>query len=102
VFKTEFTPVRFYLIGILVVTGCVVLAGAVESLEKVFGLVGGVTCNIVVYILPALYYIRLCSKGSKVKRFVAFAMIPIGVILIGVCLYEEIDSMGSNQKNDSH
>jgi amino acid permease len=92
IFGTEFTQARFYAIGILLVTACIALAGAVESLEKVFGIVGGVTCNLIVYILPALYYIRLVPEGGCVKRVVAYAMVPVGVILIGVCLYAEFNN----------
>jgi hypothetical protein len=94
-FKTEFTRTRFWMIGLGLVTACILLAVTVESLEEVFGLVGGVTCNIVVYIFPAIYYIRLCEGESKIKRIIAFMMAPTGIILIGFCLYAEVTTIMS-------
>jgi amino acid permease len=90
IFKTSFTLLRYWTIGIILISACILMAVTVESLEKVFGLVGGVTCNIIVYILPAVYYIKMCHGQSKVKRVIAWIMAPTGFILIGVCLYAEV------------
>jgi sodium-coupled neutral amino acid transporter 11 len=93
VFQSEFTPLRYWTIGILLVSACILLAVTVESLEKVFGLVGGITCNIIVYILPAISYIRLCKGESTLKRIVAWVMAPTGVVLIAICMYAEVSNI---------
>jgi amino acid permease len=96
-FKSEFTTARYWIMGIILVTLCIVLAVTVESLEKVFGLVGGLTCNIIVYILPALYYIRLCRGENTLKMTVAWLMAPVGLVLIGICMYAEILTIMSGE-----
>jgi sodium-coupled neutral amino acid transporter 4 len=97
VFKTEFTTARYWIMGIVLVSLCIVLAVTVESLEKVFGLVGGLTCNIIVYILPSIYYIRICRRESLFKTIVAWSMVPIGLVLIGICSYAEIHTIMSGE-----
>jgi amino acid permease len=93
IFGNEFTVARFRIIGLCVMLACILLAVTVESVEDVFGLVGGLTCNMIVYILPALYYIRMCRGESRVKTVIAWIMVPVGIILIGFCLYTEVNSI---------
>jgi amino acid permease len=89
-FRTEFTDLRWRLIGVCVILGATIVAITVRSISTVFGFVGGVSCNLVVYILPAIYYLRICRGHSQTKTRIAWAMIPVGSLSICVCLYQAI------------
>jgi amino acid permease len=89
-FGTEFTRLRWCVVGILTMTATIILAVTVTSLSTMFGLVGGVTCNAIVYLLPAVFYIRLMKGHNAVKTVIAWVMLPLGVASIAVCLYQAI------------
>jgi sodium-coupled neutral amino acid transporter 10 len=93
IFKTEFTPMRWRVVGISTMAATIILAVTVTSISTMFELIGGVTCNLIVYLLPSLYYIRLCSGDSPVKTVIAWIMMPIGVASMVICLYESIHSI---------
>ncbi|OHT09957.1 Transmembrane amino acid transporter protein [Tritrichomonas foetus] len=93
VFRTAFTTIRYYVMGIAILILATILAVTVESIPTMFGFVGGVTCTLLVYVLPSVYYIRICKKESRIKTAIAWLMIPIGIALLSVCLYDSIRSL---------
>ena len=58
-----------------------------------FSLVGGVTCPIIVYIFPSLYYLKICTNESKIKTIFSYVSIVVGITFIIICLYDAIRSM---------
>jgi amino acid permease len=88
--RTPFTDLRWRVIGVAVILGATIVAITVESMPPVFGFVGGVSCNLVVYILPAIYYLRICAGQSQTKTVMAWVMLHIGALSICVCLYQAI------------
>jgi amino acid permease len=93
IFRKPFTRLRWALIGIGLILGSTILAVTVTSIPTMFGFVGGVTCNLIVYTLPAIYYIRICKEGSTWKRIVSWGMIVVGAVAMTVCLYDSIASL---------
>jgi amino acid permease len=93
IFRKPFTTLKWALIGIALILGGTILAITVTSIPTMFGFIGGVTCNLIVYTLPAIYYIRICTDGSRWKRIVSWAMIAVGTVAMAVCLYDSIASL---------
>jgi amino acid permease len=80
-------------IGVAILMLVAVVAAAVKSISVMFDFLGGVAVSWILYILPAIYYLRLCKGESTWKRWMAWAMIPLGIATIGVCLYHSIDQL---------
>lgn len=89
-FGREFTNVRYYFIGIGILVSAALLAVTVRSIPVMFGFIGGVCGTLLVYILPAIYYIRICGKQNLVKYVISWIMIPAGIAFLTVCLYDSI------------
>lgn len=92
-FDSEFTSLRWNLMGILILIITFVIAAAVESITTVFGFIGGVTSTLTAYVLPSLYYFRICRNESLVKKIVAGILMPSGLIIMCVCLYDSVRSI---------
>jgi amino acid permease len=80
-------------IGILVFVGVVLLAVLVKNIGTMFDFIGGVTISGIIYILPSVYYLKLCKGESLVKKSIAVVLIPIGAATIIVCLYDAINGI---------
>jgi hypothetical protein len=91
--KSEATTLRWNIVGVIVLGVCTLLAITVKEIMTMFDLVGGVTCTTIIYILPSIYYLRICGKKNIWKTVAAFAMIPIGVASMSVCLYHSIGTI---------
>lgn len=92
-FKSEFTLVRWNIMGVCILIVATVIAAAVESITTVFGFIGGVTSTTTAYVLPSIYYLRICSKESLAKTFLSWFMLPTGIVILSVCLYDSIRSI---------
>jgi amino acid permease len=97
VFRNEFTTIRWRVMGICTLAATIILAVTVESIATMFEFIGGFTCNLIVYIMPALYYVRICKGESQVKTVIAYVMFPLGLVSTVDCLYESIHSLVTKQ-----
>lgn len=91
--KKEMTYINSIIIGIGIALFDCFISVTVKSLSVMFSLVGGVTCPIIVYILPSLYYLRICRNESKIKTIFSYISIVVGITFIIICLYDAIRSM---------
>lgn len=91
-FRSPFTALRWNLIGISILVVSVVIACAVKSITTVFGFIGGVTSTACAYILPAIYYLRICKNESLVKTVFAWILLVGGGIILVFCLYDSLRS----------
>lgn len=98
-FKYEMTTLQHYLwgIGILVFSG--LIAVNVSSVNLVFGVVGGVSAPLLIYILPSIYYIRICKDGSAIKKGISYFSLVLGPLFMAVCLYDSIKTIIQAIKN---
>jgi amino acid permease len=55
-----------------------------------FDLIGGIAVSFIVYIFPALFYIRICRGESKWKYAVSWFLVPFGLVISVVSLYDSI------------
>ena len=92
-FRSGFTNLRYYLIGFGILVVNAVVAVTVKSIPVMFGFVGGVCSTLLVYVLPAIYYIRICGKENRVKLAISWLMIPVGFAVLSVCLYDSIQGL---------
>ena len=92
-FRTEFTGIRWNIFGVVILTLSVVVAVTVESITTIFDFVGGVTCTITAYVLPSIYYLRLCWYESIWKKILSFILCPVGIVVLSVCLYDSIKTI---------
>ena len=92
-FGSEFTTLRWNLMGILVLVVTVVIAAAVESITTVFDFIGGVASTLTAYVLPSLYYLRICRNESVWKKVLSCVLMPSGLVIMCVCLYDSIRSI---------
>ena len=76
---------------ILIIT--VVIAAAVDSITTVFGFIGCVVSTLTAYVLPFLYYLRICRKESLWKKILSYVLMPCGLVIMCVCLYDSILSI---------
>jgi hypothetical protein len=97
--KVEVTPVIWDIVGIVLLGLAALLAVAVINIPLMFDFIGGVAIPIIVYILPAVYYVRLCDGDNRAKKLMAWVMIPIGIATIAVCLYDSISRLAGNGSN---
>jgi sodium-coupled neutral amino acid transporter 4 len=91
--RSEMTTLRWNLIGVSILVVCILLAITVSSITAMFDIVGGVTCTIIIYILPAVYYLRICRRESCIKTILSWLMIPVGLASMAVCLYQSIEGL---------
>jgi amino acid permease len=70
-----------------------VVAAAVESLGVMFDFLGGIICSCLLYFFPALFYLRICGHESRLKRWLAWAMFPMGAGTVVLSLYDTISGM---------
>jgi len=92
-FKNQSTKLQWNITGCLILISAALLAVVVQKIVTFFQFVGGVSSPLMVYILPALYYIRICRDGSRIKRFLAYSFVIIGIVFIIICLYDSIKSL---------
>lgn len=92
-FNTEMTTRRHYIIGIVTLVLAGLIAVTVTNVNLVFGVVGGISAPLLIYILPSLYYLNIIKDGSKAKRAVSWFSLVLGPIFIVVCLYDSIKTI---------
>ena len=92
-FKSDFTSLRWYIIGVVSVLVSCLIAVTVEEIKVMFNFVGGVNAPLLVYILPSLYYLRICKNTSKIKEIFCYISIVVGLAFIAICLYDSISSL---------
>lgn len=92
-FRSEFTKLRWNLMGISIMVLAVVVAAVVKSITTVFGFIGGVTSTLAAYVLPAIYYLRICKNESKWKTALSWFLLPLGIVIMCLCLYDSIRSI---------
>lgn len=86
IFKTEFTTLRWNLIALVLLVLAAIIAITVKKINSIFGIIGGVLCPLIAYILPAFYYIRICKPGIF-KLLFAYFVILFGFAIIVISLY---------------
>jgi amino acid permease len=77
-------------VGIVVLLAATVLAVVVKSIDTMFDLIGGVTISGIIYILPPVFYLKICHGDSLIRTIVAWVMISIGITTICVCTYHAV------------
>jgi hypothetical protein len=78
-------------VGLAVLVAATLLAVLVTSIATMFDLIGGVTISGIIYILPPIFYLKICHRDSVIKTIVAWSMIPIGIAVICICSYHAIN-----------
>jgi amino acid permease len=86
-------PWLWNVVGVVLLIGLVLLAVLVKNIGTMFDFIGGVTIAGIIYILPAVYYLKLCRGESVTKKIIAIVLIPIGVGTITLCLYDAIEGI---------
>jgi hypothetical protein len=81
------------LYGVLLLSVSALTAAGVKSISVMFDFIGGVADSLIMYIFPAIFYIRICPKESLWKYCIAWVLIPLGTAVIGVSLYHSITSL---------
>ena len=89
----ELTYRNSVIIGIGIALFDCLISVTVKKLNVMFSLVGGVTCPIIVYIIPSLYYLRICKNESIFKTIFSYVSIVVGITFVIICLYDAIRSM---------
>lgn len=78
---------RYMLITCAFLIGSYFIAMTIEDLGVVLALVGATGSTIVSYILPgSFYYFTFEKEGPVWKRYIALALLCIGVVFMPVCL----------------
>jgi sodium-coupled neutral amino acid transporter 4 len=93
IFRREIGYWPYVGIGIALMTLACILACAVDSIGVMFDFIGGVGCTLLIYILPAIFYLRICKGEGKFKMIIAWIMIPVGSASLIVSLYSAIDGL---------
>jgi amino acid permease len=88
--KKEPSLTFWRVLGTAVLAGVTLVAVLVEKIGTMFDFIGGVTISAIIYIFPPVFYLVICKKESKVKTVLAWIQIPLGIAIIGVCLYDAI------------
>lgn len=65
----------------------------IPSLDIVLAFVGATTCNLIGYVLPCIFYLRIYKKQNCVNQLIASFIIAFGVLLIPACITAEILSL---------
>lgn len=92
IFHSEFTTLRWNVIGFSVLISASVIAVTVEKIVNVFNIIGGVIVPVIVYVLPAIYFFKLASN-SIMQKILSFFFIIFGFSVSALCLYNSIISM---------
>jgi amino acid permease len=91
--KKEIPVWQWHLMGVGMLLGAAIMAVWVENLEIMFDLIGGCTVPVIMYMFPAVFYIRICKGESKWKMAVAYAFLPFAALNIGLALYHSIANL---------
>jgi sodium-coupled neutral amino acid transporter 11 len=81
------------LYGVLMLSLSALTAAGVSSLSVMFDFIGGIADSLIMYVFPAIFYIRICKKESKWKYWLAWVLIPLGTAVIIISLYHSISSL---------
>jgi hypothetical protein len=81
------------LYGLILLLASAITAAGVKSISVMFDFIGGVTDSLIMYVFPALFYIRICRKESLWKYYTAWVLIPLGAGVIVVSLYHTINGL---------
>jgi hypothetical protein len=81
------------LYGVLLLLASALTAAGVKSISVMFDFIGGVTDSLIMYVFPAVFYIRICKGESRWKMCVAWVLIPLGFAVIVISLYHTISSL---------
>ena len=92
-FRSPFTTLRWNIIGISIVLLSGVIAVTVKAINTVFSIIGGVFSPLIVYLLPTVYYLRICKQRPFVLTFLAYFLFVFGIFTIVISLYNTINDM---------
>ncbi|KAH0787197.1 Transmembrane amino acid transporter protein [Histomonas meleagridis] len=87
------TTFRWILEGGGILLCAALIAINVQSVNTIFSFIGGLACPVMSYIIPAIYYIRICKRDSMPKFIMAWCLLVIGVAFIVICMYDNIRSL---------
>ena len=85
-FENNNSNLLWNVVGVLILLIAGFIAGYVESIEHVFKYIGGINSPLIVYIFPALYYLRICHNSNIFKTILAYFLIIFGLAIILLCL----------------
>jgi len=80
---------RHLLVNTCIIVPCTLVAILVKSVGTVFGLLGSTTSPTIVFILPALFYLKLRPADAEKKpkmRAHAWIILSFGLLMIPVCV----------------
>jgi hypothetical protein len=78
------------ILGLSVLFAATLVAVLVQKISVMFDFIGGVTISGIIYILPPIFYLKICYGDSLIRMIIAFVMIPIGAATVCVCTYHAI------------
>jgi amino acid permease len=79
--------------GIGMLLASALMAVLVTKIETMFNFVGGISVPTTLYLMPAVFYLRICKNTSKWKTVVAWFFLPLGFGTMGLSLYHTIDEL---------
>lgn len=92
--KQEKIKFRYlFLIGIFITLLCLLISVTVNQIGVIFNFLGGVIFPAIVYILPSIYYQKICRGDNKFKYTFSYVSIVAGFIFIVICLYDSVVSL---------
>ncbi|KAL0243141.1 hypothetical protein GEMRC1_005702 [Eukaryota sp. GEM-RC1] len=81
---------RQFVLATLLTSAAVSVAILEERIEVILRFSGSTAGSMIVYVLPALFYIRISKKhnsGSSVKRFLAYINVVMGFVFMVFCTW---------------
>lgn len=82
-----------FIIGIIVTIVCLLISVTVNQIGVIFNFLGGVIFPAIVYILPSIYYQKICPGDNKFKFTFSYVSIVAGFIFMAICLYDSVVSL---------
>lgn len=80
---------RHFIMNTCIIVPCTLIAILVKSVGTVFGLLGSTTSPTIVFILPAVFYLKLRPADAEQKpkmRAAAWIILAFGSLMIPVCV----------------
>jgi amino acid permease len=81
------------ILGLVILFAATIVAVLVQSISTMFDFIGGVTISGIIYILPPIFYLKICHGESVLKMIIAVILIPIGAATICVCTYHGVHGL---------
>jgi hypothetical protein len=81
---------RWDVMGVVLLAISAVVAEVVQNIEEMFNFVGGVGVPLILYVMPGVFYLRICRGKRGWRTWVAWFLIPLGFGTVAVSLWHSI------------